>query len=94
MKLARWSCWYTRGFEQTWEPLDQLFADIKEKVLKYLRDNADDNPRLKQEHQRLRNRSVSNKSTGAMRVATGARGRGRGRGRGGGKTRGRGRRRR
>ena len=90
--LVQW-----RGFEQTWEPLDQLFADVKERVLKYLRENSRDNPRLKEEHQRLRNEPVVKNSSGVMRVATGARGRGRGgrtshgRGRGGRSSRGRGR---
>ena len=40
--LVQW-----RGLEATWEPVERLNEDVHYQVLKYLRENADDNPVLR-----------------------------------------------
>ena len=48
--LVQW-----RGLEATWEPVRQLYEDVPEKVMKFLRENAADNPVLKRLQTDLRN---------------------------------------
>ena len=76
--LVKW-----RGFEETWEPAVELFKDVPEKVLKFLRENEKDNPPL----QALKQQLQAPVKTKPKRKG---RGRGRGRGRSRGRSRGRG----
>ena len=86
--LVQW-----RGLEATWEPVRQLYEDVPERVVKFLREHADEDPALKELHAEFR--SAATATSTATRSRTTGRGRGRGsnvRGRGGrGRGRGRGR---
>ena len=80
--LVQW-----RGLEATWEPIRQLYEDVPERVMRYLRDNTAGNPVLEYLQADLRNAApTKTTTTNAKR----GRGKGRGRGRSGGRGGGRG----
>ena len=82
--LVKW-----RGFEETWEPAEELFKDVPEKVMKFLRENSSGNPPL----QELKIKLQPSTRTTATNKAPQGRGKSknRGSGRGRGRRRGRGR---
>ena len=83
--LVRW-----RGFEKTWKPATEIYKDVPEKVLKFLRENKDQNPPSQALDMQLK--AADNKIPKGNGRSKGRTNRGRGRGRGRKQARGRGRR--
>ena len=71
-----------RGFEETWEPAVELYKDVPDKVMKFLREHSASNPLLQKLKQQLQQDA---KTPQIPKVQGRSRGRGRFRGRGRGR---------